>query len=117
MYLPPALCVHFVPLSVPQELRGEAESAALAQVLDMFLAQKEYVFRAMEQGRIPMFPLRQTVLQPHARPRARLPRRRLDLTLDRACGHICWSRGDTGLGMLVKAKKVCVYLVIGIDID
>jgi hypothetical protein len=55
IYLPPALRVHAFPLSGAHEPRGEAERAALAQVPDMFHAQKEYVFRAMEQDAFPRF--------------------------------------------------------------
>ncbi|EJD41008.1 regulator of G protein signaling [Auricularia subglabra TFB-10046 SS5] len=60
IYLPPALRIHSFPLSAgslphPQSPAYEAESAALAQVPDMFHAQKEYVFRAMEQEAFPRF--------------------------------------------------------------
>ncbi|KAH7090853.1 regulator of G protein signaling [Auriculariales sp. MPI-PUGE-AT-0066] len=60
IYLPPALRIHSFPLSAnslpnPQSPAYENESAALAQVPDMFHAQKEYVFRAMEQEAFPRF--------------------------------------------------------------
>ena len=53
IYLPPALRVHTFPLS---NLTGSAaDQAAMAQVPDMFHAQKEYCFRAMEQDAFPRF--------------------------------------------------------------
>ncbi|CAE6475023.1 unnamed protein product [Rhizoctonia solani] len=60
VYLPPALRINDFPLSshqlpVPTSPAYEAESAALAQVPDMFHNQKEYVFRAMEQDAFPRF--------------------------------------------------------------
>ncbi|KAG8897918.1 Bud site selection protein, Revert to axial protein 1 [Tulasnella sp. 417] len=60
IYLPPSLRIHEFPLSSnqlpkPTSPDYEVESAALAQVPDMFHAQKEYVFRAMEQDAFPRF--------------------------------------------------------------
>ncbi|KAG8725995.1 Bud site selection protein, Revert to axial protein 1 [Ceratobasidium sp. 423] len=60
VYLPPALRINDFPLSshqlpVATSPAYEAESAALAQVPDMFHNQKEYVFRAMEQDAFPRF--------------------------------------------------------------
>ncbi|KAI0055703.1 hypothetical protein BV25DRAFT_1815222 [Artomyces pyxidatus] len=49
IYLPPALRVHSFPLS------SHNDPGALAQVPDMFHAQKEYCFRAMEQDAFPRF--------------------------------------------------------------
>jgi hypothetical protein len=53
IYLPPALRVHSFPLS--NATSSAADRAALAQVPDMFHAQKEYCFRAMEQDAFPRF--------------------------------------------------------------
>jgi len=53
IYLPPALRVHSFPLS--NATGSAADQAALAQVPDMFHAQKEYCFRAMEQDAFPRF--------------------------------------------------------------
>lgn len=60
VYLPPALRINDFPLSShalpsPTSPAYETESAALAQVPDMFHNQKEYVFRAMEQDAFPRF--------------------------------------------------------------
>ncbi|KAG8898137.1 Bud site selection protein, Revert to axial protein 1, partial [Tulasnella sp. 403] len=60
IYLPPSLRIHEFPLSSsqlpnPTSPEYEVESAALAQIPDMFHAQKEYVFRAMEQDAFPRF--------------------------------------------------------------
>ncbi|KZV83978.1 regulator of G protein signaling superfamily [Exidia glandulosa HHB12029] len=60
IYLPHALRIHTFPLSASalphtQSPAYEVESTALAQVPDMFHAQKEYVFRAMEQEAFPRF--------------------------------------------------------------
>ena len=53
IYLPPSLRVHSFPLS---NITGSAaDQAALAQVPDMFHAQKDYCFRAMEQDAFPRF--------------------------------------------------------------
>ncbi|KAI0051532.1 hypothetical protein FA95DRAFT_233678 [Auriscalpium vulgare] len=49
IYLPPALRVHQFPVS------SSADPGALAQIPDMFHAQKEYCFRAMEQDAFPRF--------------------------------------------------------------
>jgi ABC-type glycerol-3-phosphate transport system permease component len=53
IYLPPALRVHSFPLS--NATSSAADRAAIAQVPDMFHAQKEYCFRAMEQDAFPRF--------------------------------------------------------------
>lgn len=60
IYLPPTLRINGFPLSSHQLPRPaspdyEIESAALAQVPDMFHSQKEYVFHAMEQDAYPRF--------------------------------------------------------------
>ncbi|EIW75670.1 hypothetical protein CONPUDRAFT_85370 [Coniophora puteana RWD-64-598 SS2] len=55
IYLPPALRIHSFPLSSAHEPKTHAELAVLAQVPDMFHAQKEYCFRAMEQDAFPRF--------------------------------------------------------------
>lgn len=55
IYLPPALRVHSFPLSSTQEPKTQNELNLLAQVPDMFHAQKEYCFRAMEQDAFPRF--------------------------------------------------------------
>ncbi|KAF8603594.1 regulator of G protein signaling superfamily [Ceratobasidium sp. AG-I] len=60
VYLPPALRINDFPLSShalpsPTSPAYETESAALAQVPDMFHNQKDYVFRAMEQDAFPRF--------------------------------------------------------------
>lgn len=60
IYLPPSLRIHEFPLSShqlpsPTSPQYEIESGAMAQVPDMFHAQKEYVFRAMEQDAFPRF--------------------------------------------------------------
>lgn len=60
IYLPPSLRIHTFPLSSSQlpsaqTSQYEIESAALAQVPDMFHPQKEYVFHAMEQDAYPRF--------------------------------------------------------------
>ncbi|CEL59927.1 Bud site selection protein RAX1 OS=Saccharomyces cerevisiae (strain ATCC 204508 / S288c) GN=RAX1 PE=1 SV=1 [Rhizoctonia solani AG-1 IB] len=60
VYLPPALRINDFPLSshqlpLPTSPAYESESAALAQVPDMFHEQKQYVFRAMEQDAFPRF--------------------------------------------------------------
>jgi ABC-type glycerol-3-phosphate transport system permease component len=53
IYLPPALRVHSFPLS--SATGSAADQVAIAQVPDMFHAQKEYCFRAMEQDAFPRF--------------------------------------------------------------
>ncbi|KAI0300484.1 RGS domain-containing protein [Multifurca ochricompacta] len=53
IYLPPALRVHSFPLS--NATGSAADQAGIAQVPDMFHAQKEYCFRAMEQDAFPRF--------------------------------------------------------------
>ncbi|KAG8944990.1 Bud site selection protein, Revert to axial protein 1 [Tulasnella sp. 419] len=60
IYLPPSLRIHEFILSPdhlpnPSSPNYEVESNALAQVPDMFHAQKEYVFKAMEQDAFPRF--------------------------------------------------------------
>jgi hypothetical protein len=60
IYLPPALRIHSFLLSSehppdPASPDYETEAAALAQVPDMFHAQKEYIFKAMEQDAFPRF--------------------------------------------------------------
>jgi hypothetical protein len=60
IYLPPSLRIHSFPLSSthlpePSSSEYETECSALAQVPDMFHAQKEYCFRAMEQDAFPRF--------------------------------------------------------------
>lgn len=53
IYLPPALRVHSFPLS--NATGSAADRAAIAQIPDMFHAQKDYCFRAMEQDAFPRF--------------------------------------------------------------
>jgi hypothetical protein len=55
IYLPPALRIHSFPLSGTQEPKSQAELALLAQIPDLFHAQKEYCFKAMEQDAFPRF--------------------------------------------------------------
>ncbi|KAI0069961.1 hypothetical protein K474DRAFT_1609569 [Panus rudis PR-1116 ss-1] len=55
IYLPPNLRIHSFPLSSQQEPKNAAEMSLMAQIPDMFHAQKEYVFRAMEQDAFPRF--------------------------------------------------------------
>lgn len=55
IYLPPSLRINTFPLSSHREPRSEEERAAMAQIPDMFHAQKEYCFRAMEQDAYPRF--------------------------------------------------------------
>ena len=55
IYLPPALRIHSFPMSSTQEPKTQAELALLAQIPDLFHAQKEYCFRAMEQDAFPRF--------------------------------------------------------------
>jgi hypothetical protein len=55
IYLPPALRIHSFPLNGQHEPRGLGEQSILAQIPDMFHAQKEYCFRAMEQDAFPRF--------------------------------------------------------------
>ncbi|KZV76734.1 hypothetical protein PENSPDRAFT_597710 [Peniophora sp. CONT] len=55
IYLPPALRIHAFPLNSQQEGRSASDQAIMAQVPDMFHAQKEYVFKAMEQDAFPRF--------------------------------------------------------------
>jgi hypothetical protein len=60
IYLPPSLRIHTFLLSSehppdPNSPDYETEAAALAQVPDMFHAQKEYIFKAMEQDAFPRF--------------------------------------------------------------
>lgn len=55
IYLPPALRIHTFPLTSGQDPKSDVEKSILAQVPDMFHAQKEYCFRAMEQDAFPRF--------------------------------------------------------------
>jgi hypothetical protein len=60
IYLPPSLRIHSFPLNSANMPASdspdyEVENGILAQVPDMFHAQKEYVFRAMEQDAFPRF--------------------------------------------------------------
>ncbi|KIJ62238.1 hypothetical protein HYDPIDRAFT_94705 [Hydnomerulius pinastri MD-312] len=55
IYLPPALRVHSFPLNSTQEPKTQSELNMMAHVPDMFHAQKEYCFRAMEQDAFPRF--------------------------------------------------------------
>jgi hypothetical protein len=55
IYLPPALRIHNFPLSSSQEPKTQTELALMAQIPDIFHAQKEYCFRAMEQDAFPRF--------------------------------------------------------------
>lgn len=55
IYLPPALRIHSFPLSSIQEPTTQSELNMLAHIPDMFHAQKEYCFRAMEQDAFPRF--------------------------------------------------------------
>ncbi|KAJ3740035.1 RGS domain-containing protein [Lentinula detonsa] len=55
IYLPPSLRIHSFPLSSSAEPRSQSEMAIMAQIPDMFHAQKEYCFRAMEQDAFPRF--------------------------------------------------------------
>ncbi|KAF8154595.1 RGS domain-containing protein [Crassisporium funariophilum] len=55
IYLPPALRIHSFPLSSSQDPKSQTELALMAQIPDIFHAQKEYCFRAMEQDAFPRF--------------------------------------------------------------
>ncbi|KAI0746288.1 RGS domain-containing protein [Daedaleopsis nitida] len=55
IYLPPALRIHSFPLSSTHEPRSQTEISLMAQIPDMFHAQKEYCYRAMEQDAFPRF--------------------------------------------------------------
>ena len=55
IYLPPALRIHSFPLSSTQEPKSQSELNMMAHIPDMFHAQKEYCFRAMEQDAFPRF--------------------------------------------------------------
>lgn len=55
IYLPPALRIHTFPLNGQDEPKTQLELSMLAQIPDMFHAQKEYCFRAMEQDAFPRF--------------------------------------------------------------
>jgi hypothetical protein len=55
IYLPPALRVHTFPLASNQDPKSDSERSLMAQIPDMFHAQKEYCFRAMEQDAFPRF--------------------------------------------------------------
>ncbi|KAJ7220552.1 RGS domain-containing protein [Mycena pura] len=55
IYLPPSLRIHSFPLSSAHEPKTAAELNVMAQIPDIFHAQKEYCFRAMEQDAFPRF--------------------------------------------------------------
>ncbi|KAJ3572728.1 hypothetical protein NP233_g2883 [Leucocoprinus birnbaumii] len=55
IYLPPALRIHTFPLNSQHEPKTQTELNMMAQIPDMFHAQKEYCFRAMEQDAFPRF--------------------------------------------------------------
>lgn len=55
IYLPPSLRIHSFPLNSSHEPKTQSEIASMAQIPDMFHAQKEYCFRAMEQDAFPRF--------------------------------------------------------------
>ncbi|KAI1792273.1 RGS domain-containing protein [Ganoderma leucocontextum] len=55
IYLPPALRIHSFPLSSTHEPKSQSEVSLMAQIPDMFHAQKEYCYRAMEQDAFPRF--------------------------------------------------------------
>ncbi|GBE84204.1 RGS domain-containing protein [Sparassis latifolia] len=55
IYLPPALRIHAFPLNSGHEPKSQSETSIMAQIPDMFHAQKEYCFRAMEQDAFPRF--------------------------------------------------------------
>ncbi|KAF9811602.1 hypothetical protein IEO21_06527 [Rhodonia placenta] len=55
IYLPPALRMHSFPLSSTHEPKTQSEMSLMAQIPDMYHAQKEYCFRAMEQDAFPRF--------------------------------------------------------------
>lgn len=55
IYLPPSLRINSFTLSSAHEPKTQAELNLLAQIPDMFHAQKEYCFKAMEQDAFPRF--------------------------------------------------------------
>ncbi|KAH7920856.1 hypothetical protein BV22DRAFT_1198643 [Leucogyrophana mollusca] len=55
IYLPPALRIHSFPLNSNQEPKSQSDLNMMAHIPDMFHAQKEYCFRAMEQDAFPRF--------------------------------------------------------------
>lgn len=55
IYLPPSLRINSFNLSPTREPKSQDELNALAQIPDMFHAQKDYCFRAMEQDAYPRF--------------------------------------------------------------
>ena len=55
IYLPPALRIHSFPLNSNHEPKSPNDVSVMAQIPDMFHAQKEYCFRAMEQDAFPRF--------------------------------------------------------------
>ena len=55
IYLPPSLRIHTFPLNSSHEPKTHHEMSNLAQIPDMFHAQKDYCFRAMEQDAFPRF--------------------------------------------------------------
>jgi hypothetical protein len=55
IYIPPALRIHSFPLSSSQEPKTQTELSLMAQIPDIFHAQKEYCFQDMEQYAFPRF--------------------------------------------------------------
>jgi hypothetical protein len=55
IYLPPSLRIHSFRLNSTQEPKTQDDLNSMAQIPDMFHAQKEYCFRAMEQDAFPRF--------------------------------------------------------------
>jgi len=55
IYLPPSLRIHSFPLNSTHEVKTSSELNLLAQIPDIYHAQKEYCFRAMEQDAFPRF--------------------------------------------------------------
>lgn len=55
IYLPPALRIHNFLLNSTQEPKSQSDLNLMAHIPDMFHAQKEYCFRAMEQDAYPRF--------------------------------------------------------------
>ncbi|KAG2126950.1 RGS domain-containing protein [Suillus clintonianus] len=67
IYLPPALRIHTFPLSSTQEPKSQSDLNMMAHIPDMFHAQKEYCFRAMEQDAFPRFLRSKAFGKPHSR--------------------------------------------------
>jgi len=55
IYLPPSLRIHSFPLSSAHEPKSPSELNMMAQIPDIYHAQKEYCFKAMEQDAFPRF--------------------------------------------------------------